>query len=167
MAAYATTADLVQLAISAAALGNVSLGDQEAALEAASRLADSYLGSRFELPISAWGADLKQQVCSLAAYRIMQVRGYSPETGDAEVFRDNYDDAIRWLERVASGTVTPINVVDSSDSPGNTTDATGNARERPFVVQPVSDSCSAGGFWERDGVTVSPGGVGASRKRGW
>jgi phage gp36-like protein len=164
MAAYATRAELYALALPQAALLTVATDAQDSALEAASRKADSYLGVRFELPLTAWGVDLKEAVAKMAAWQLLSVRGFSPEAGDAEVFRRNHEDAVRWLEQVAKGAVTPVDIDDSdAEVPGGTTVST----DAPFVVQPQSDSASAGGLWEKEGLVVAAGTVGASRKRGW
>jgi len=37
----------------------------------------------------------------------MSRRGYDPRGGQNETFRLRHEDAIRWLERVSSGQVTP------------------------------------------------------------
>lgn len=163
MAAYATRPELYQV-VSQTALGSLTTAEQDAALESASRKADSYLGVVFELPLTSWGADLKDAVCYLAAYRLMSRRGFLPESGDAELFRDNYKDAIKWLEQVAGGKVKPIDVVDSSSGINNT-DAAGAARDPSFVLTPSSDSMSAGGYEEGDIIT--PGTVETPRRRVW
>jgi phage gp36-like protein len=118
---YAVPTDLQALSLTAAALTGISADEQQAALDSASGVADGYLASRYTLPITAYGQDLTRAVCNIAAYDLMSVRGYSPD-GSNSTIRDRYDDAIRWLERVAAGTVSPVGVVDSSeDSRGDTT----------------------------------------------
>lgn len=106
MSVYATAADLTRLAIPAEALEGITVEDQDAALSAASSVADGYLASRYTLPLTSWGDDLRRAVCLIAAYDLMTRRGYNPEGGD-EQLRLRYEDAIRWLERVADGKVTP------------------------------------------------------------
>ena len=100
--AYATPDDLTRLGVAAAALSDVPVPDQEAALDAASRLADSYLARRYRLPLVSWGDDLKRAVALIAAYDLIAVRGFAPEGAD-EHLRLRYEDAIRWLEQVAKG----------------------------------------------------------------
>ena len=102
--AYATPSDLARLGVAAAALSDVPVPDQEAALDAASRLADSYLARRYRLPLVSWGDDLKRAVALIAAYDLIAVRGFAPEGAD-EHLRLRYEDAIRWLEQVAKGEV--------------------------------------------------------------
>ncbi len=102
--AYATTTDLTRLGVAADALASVPVVNQESSLESASRLADSYLARRYRLPLVSWGDDLKRAVVLIAAYDLIAVRGFAPEGAD-EHLRLRYEDAIRWLERVARGEI--------------------------------------------------------------
>lgn len=163
---YATRSDMYAYAITADALTGVATGDQDSALNTASRLADSYLTNRFVLPLAVWGEDLRLQVANIAAFLLMRSRGFSPQQGDAEQLRAGYEDAMDWLKAVAAGKVTPTNVTDASAAGVDNTDASGEARDVPSVVQPYSESNSAGGFWNNSD-SVTGGGVGAPRKRGW
>ena len=104
---YATQNDLYRLGLPEGALRGVSLAAIEDALEAASRLADSYLRARYALPLSSWDEALTRAVAIIAAYDLMAVRGYDPARGADEVLRLRYEDAIRWLERVAAGVLSP------------------------------------------------------------
>ncbi len=116
MTRYATTTDLARVGIAAAALSGVSTAAQEAALDAASALADGYLCSRFTLPLSAWGADLTGAVARMAAWEVLRVRGYDPQAGGDEAVRLGYTDAMRWLEGVQAGRVSPQGVTDATPS---------------------------------------------------
>jgi len=113
MAAYATTDDLASLGLRLNAQAGVSPIAINTALEAASRLADSYLQARYKLPLSAWGGDLRRCVAILAAYDIMATRGFAPDATD-EHLRLRAEDATRWLENVARGLTTPVGVTDAS-----------------------------------------------------
>ena len=104
---YATRDDLFRLGLPEGALRGVPPATIEDALEAASRLADSYLRARYALPLSSWDEALTRAVAIIAAYDLMAVRGYDPARGADEVLRLRYEDAIRWLERVAAGAVSP------------------------------------------------------------
>ena len=104
---YASQDDLFRLGLPEGALRGVSPSTIEEALEAASRLADSYLRARYTLPLTAWDGALSRAVAAIAAYDLMAVRGYDPARGADEVLRLRYEDAIRWLERVAAGEVSP------------------------------------------------------------
>lgn len=105
----------MNLGVAAQALEGIEEAAQDAALLAASELADSYLGSRFKLPISTWSSDLKRHVCAVAAWDLLAgTRGFNPEAGSNVTVRARYEDAIRWLEQVAANRVTPAGVTDSS-----------------------------------------------------
>lgn len=111
MARYATTAEFDEHGLRAAAVGTVSSTSKEAALDAASALADSYLCGRFATPLSRWGLDLTQRVCQIAAYELVSSQvGFNPEAGHNMVLVDRKNDAMRWLELVAKGAVTPTNL---------------------------------------------------------
>ena len=56
--AYATITDLTRFGLPSTALTGVSSTTQEEAISAASSLADSYLRSRYDLPLTAYGDDL-------------------------------------------------------------------------------------------------------------
>lgn len=112
---YATRAHLIQFGIRSGALTGIATGDQDAALEAASDLADSYLRARFTLPLAGWQDDLRRAVCNIAAYDLLSARGFNPDAGADVNVRARYDDAVRWLERIAAGQVTP-DVTDSGSS---------------------------------------------------
>lgn len=148
MSSYATPVDLSRHGLSPAALGDVSLWDQQAALDAASSLADGYLAATFTLPIVTPSIDLVIAVCQIAAWNLLRRRGFNPEAGSDAAIRQGYDDSIRWLERVAKGDVVPT-LTDST--PGGAS-AVGGA----FVVQPQQSS--------------GPGGplvIGTPMPRGW
>lgn len=103
--AYADRTDLARLGLRSGALTGVSTGDQDAALEAASDTVDGYLRSRYTLPLSAWGDDLRRAVCTIAAWDILTTRGFDPSKGGDEAIRLRYEDAIKWCEAVSAGRV--------------------------------------------------------------
>ena len=123
MTRYATTTDLTRLGLPSTALSGVATAAQEDALDAASALADGYIGSRFGLPLSAWGDALRGVVCRLAAYDLMVTRGYAPEAGRDDQLRYRYEDSMRWLRDVAGGVVALQGVTDAT--PTDTTDNSG------------------------------------------
>ena len=101
--AYATRTDLTTHGLSSAAIGSISTTAQDAALDAASRVADSYLRARYATPVTGYGVDLTRAVCSLAAWDLLSVRGYDPQRGGDEALRLRAEDALRWLRDVSSG----------------------------------------------------------------
>jgi phage gp36-like protein len=113
--AYASPSDLSRLGVGAAATSGISAADIVAALDAASSLAGGYLAKQFTLPLASWGDDLRRVVCMVAAYDIIGAnRGFNPENGSDITLRVRYEDAIRWLERVAAGDIVPIDIIDAT-----------------------------------------------------
>lgn len=113
--AYATSSDLARLGVGSGATAGIAAGDITAALDAASSLADSYLGAQYTLPLVSWGDDLRRAVCMIAAYDVIAGnRGFNPENGDDTNLRLRYQDALDWLKRLADGSVVPGGVVDST-----------------------------------------------------
>lgn len=115
MSQYAQIADLTDNGINASALVGSTIQQQNQALINASTFCDDYLADVFTLPILApYPLSLILQVCQLAPWFLMKVRGFSPE-GDPTV-RMGYEDSVRWLERVSRGMNVPQGVIDSSGS---------------------------------------------------
>ena len=101
---YATTTDLARYGLPSAALSGIATAAQEAALDAASVFADSYLRSRYgTLPLTSYGVDLTQCVCSLAAEMLLTTRGFDATraTGDAVTLRAG--NARAWLKDISAG----------------------------------------------------------------
>lgn len=135
MSSYATPADFEAYGLPRDAWGERSDDEIQAKLDSACSTADSYLDSptsKFTLPLIApFPESLKDAVCRITAYNLPSVQGYNPE-GQSENLRLRYEDAIRWLEGIAAGRITPVGVTDSS--------STGNgASGVPYVVSPQYD----------------------------
>ena len=83
------------------------------ALSSASRMADSYLSRRYNLPLLDWNIDLKQAVCDIAAYILIFRRGYSPQSGSYDAnFKVKHDMSVNWLSEVGNRNINPA-VVES------------------------------------------------------
>ena len=102
---YATIDDLNGAGLPAPALAGMSLKDQQAALNRASRMADTFLRDRYTLPLRGpFDPSLTLWVCWMAAYFLLSTRGYNPnQSGIDVVVRMNYQDAVDNLKRVANG----------------------------------------------------------------
>lgn len=135
--AYATLADLTVYGVKdAGPFGGLSNSQQQAAIDAANATADGYLAAKFKLPLTSWGADLKQKVVVLARFELLTTRGFAPEGGAAEAITVAYQAAIKWFEGVSKGVITPT-VVDSGQA-----GKTGG----PYVEQGASDPDNVGSF---------------------
>lgn len=159
--AYADVTDLEKYGLPARALQSVSEAQRAAALDAASAEADSYLNLVYQLPLTAWGEDLKAKVCHLAVYDLMANRGYNPSAGQNDTIRTRYQDAVKWLDRVSTGKVRPTGIADSSAGGVNTSETPASFTKQNLPASEGSDS-----FWGSSSG-CSSGGVGTPRRRGW
>lgn len=109
---------------------------------------DSYLSSRYTLPLTVWPDVLRKCCAALAACDLVDTGGRDPNVDSIiDITRKRWLD---WLKMVAQGTVTPDGVIDStpggvpaalgggvrvqsSDSRGYSTRNTGQSRG-PFQV---------------------------------
>jgi len=101
--AYATTTDLARFGLPSGALAGVSTATQEAALDAASAFADSYLRSRYTVPLTSYGVDLTKQVCALAAEDLLTTRGFDPSRANGDAITLRADNARAWFRDVSAG----------------------------------------------------------------
>ena len=117
--AYATRDDLVTLGLPADWLSAASEAQQDKALVRAGSVADGYLASRFTLPITVWGDDLRGCVVDLAVYYLASsVIGYNPASSSSDAsIKDRFDAAMLWLKDISSGKAVPAGVTDSSAPP--------------------------------------------------
>ncbi len=162
---YASQAQLVKVAITQALLDGIDSDAVDYALQTASELVDSYLGTRFDLPLTSYGNDIILATCRIAAYLVLSgPRGFNPGAQDAEAFLLSHDRAVSWLKDVASGKATPAFPA--------TVDAAGfNPQQQPFALAPAQGSIgvSDGSFASEseDDSFVAVGTVGPPRSRGW
>jgi phage gp36-like protein len=115
---YATRADFTKHGLPADALADVPTESQDAALDAASSEADTYLANVFTLPLIApFPPILVQQVCAIAAWNLLTTVGFDPQNGADSAVKSRCEDARRWLERISTSRATLVGAVDSSDPP--------------------------------------------------
>lgn len=113
MSSYATIADLTTWGAPAAALTPYTGQQQQNALDAAASVLDSYLGSRFKLPLIAWGLDVRRSCAIVAVYDLIVARGVNPDAPLVKTLEERYTAELKWLKLVAEGIVVPV-VTDSS-----------------------------------------------------
>lgn len=101
---YASNTEFTEAGLPAGAIVGLSSGMITRTLERASRVADTYLRDRYKLPLSdPYDPSLVDCVCQIAAWRLMQRRGFNPNTPGDAVIRVGYEDAIAFLKRVSNG----------------------------------------------------------------
>lgn len=116
---YATAAEFYQLALPAAALGDLSSTVVDAQLRSAGGLANSYLGRKYAVPLGTWGDDLRMCVCALAAYRILLFNiGFNPNNPQDLAVESDYKRWLQWLKDVAEGHVKPEGITEEPGGQG-------------------------------------------------
>ncbi len=105
MTQYASTTDLDNFGVKSAVFASVSTTKKNAALVSASRTADAYLRSRYDVPLTAWDESLTTAVVKIAQWQLMMTEGFNPEGLD-EVVRLAYEDGIAYLRDLSSGRAT-------------------------------------------------------------
>lgn len=71
----------------------------------ASSHADSYLRKRYTLPLVVFSEDLKSAVAGIVQWRLMSRNGIRPGSGNEDISRLAFEDAIGWLKSIARGEV--------------------------------------------------------------
>jgi phage gp36-like protein len=105
---YCSLEDLAKFGVGAAALRNIPPADLLAAIVSASRIIDSYLKpAEYTLPLTRVGADVQEAAAVIAAWRLMKTRGYNPNDPAHELIRTDFEDKVKWLQGIASGSVIP------------------------------------------------------------
>lgn len=144
---YADLDDAEPFVLNRSLVESFPVDDRHEAIRGASRLIDSYLRSRFKLPLTQIGEDIRRACWTIAAYDLMSSRGFNPESNAAqENLRRRYDDTIRWLERIADGRAVP-----------DVTDSSSGAQEGVAPAGPRITSASQRG-WSSRGSTSGPTG---------
>jgi phage gp36-like protein len=100
MLVYAGIRNVSSLALRAQALVDLTVEEQADGLVAASDQADQKLGARYKLPLVSWSLGISKHAASIASLTFMQARGYAPEPGQRDTFRDAYNQAIDFFDDV-------------------------------------------------------------------
>jgi phage gp36-like protein len=143
---YAGAADLIPYALNRNAFDAIDLPTKVQAINGASRVIDSYLRARFQLPLVQVGEDVKRACAILAVYDLISARGFNPEGTASEAnFRLRYQDTIKWLERIADGRAEP-----------DVTDSSSGAHEGYSPAGPAVSTSTQRGWSSRGNSTVVP-----------
>lgn len=112
---YATLSDLKKrygeqelLDLSALPDGELDVDKINEALDDAAQTIDSYLAGRYTLPLTDEPAVLSRHCCYLARYFLEKNRA-------TDQARQDYEDSIRFLEKVASGAIS-LGLTDSGET---------------------------------------------------
>ena len=114
---YATAQEFDDWAAPSTAYRGITSHEKDVSLQWASRKAAGYVRKRKVLPLISWSEDLKTAVCEIAAYDLMNKRGFPPQSGSDTNYRQRFDDAIAWLTDVSKGLAELDDCVDSSTTP--------------------------------------------------
>lgn len=112
MVQYASSAQFAVFGLPAAALQGFT-GSVDDHLIMGSALFDSYARGRYKVPLTLPAPqEVVVAVCVLAAYSIVNVRGYDPNNGADANLRTRYDDLMGrafgqkgWLQQLSEGKV--------------------------------------------------------------
>lgn len=100
---YATPIELAAIGLPAQALAGVATATQQRHLDDATARIDSYLRTRYSVPLTApYPAEVIECCAKLAAYTLLVWRGFDP-VRSPETFRLGYEDAITWLKDLSAG----------------------------------------------------------------
>lgn len=123
--------DVNAVSLPAGALVNVAADLKACSLIDATDLIVGYLERGSAWPKTTWGGDLRRACSIIAAYDLMVGRGFDPDRYD-ENFRKRYEDIIKWLEKIAEGTINPTDPGGGTD-PGTGTSSHGTPRISSLV----------------------------------
>ena len=89
--------------------GEFSDDEKAYALVSATSIAYSYLQRRYNFPLKNWGMDVIDNVCAIAAYKLIFRQGYSPESGAYDAnWKLRHDQAINWFSEVGNRKIHPV-----------------------------------------------------------
>lgn len=119
MAAYATLEDLYNYGLPLVAMGDVSTATQQKILNGRNDFADDKMRARYLLPLlTPYPVSLIQNICMLAAWDIMMVRGYNPSAGPDANIELRGKMALDWFDGVERQRVHPNVKESTSPTPG-------------------------------------------------
>ena len=104
---YGELADLYTHGAPSAAFGALTDSQRLAGLEAASAELNGVLRARGPLPLTAWGTDVTQKICHVAAYELIARVGFNPAAGSDQNLLLRAQVARDWMKGIARGEVHP------------------------------------------------------------
>jgi phage gp36-like protein len=110
---YCDPSDITDIAVPEHSIEEIPASKRAKACITATDVADGFVGAAYTLPLTAWGEDLRQQCAYLAAAQLFSGRGFDSQGPDKNV-ADNRDSALKWLDRLANGRLSPPGMIDST-----------------------------------------------------
>ena len=112
--AYATLADLYVFGLPLVAMGSVLVATQQRCLDGRNDFADDKFRARYRLPlVPPYPDSLKQNICMLAAWDILMIRGYNPSAAADVNIAARGEMAMKWFDDVERQRAHP-NVTEAS-----------------------------------------------------
>jgi phage gp36-like protein len=145
VSAYCTVAEVGTLGIKRDAYAGKTKEEVEQQIVSTSDFIDSFLGSRYTLPLLVFPDVIKECCADLAAIALIRGGGVDPDADqDIITMRKEWVD---WLKLVAAGTVTPPGVTDSTPgaTPGSSPGGGGRITSSPSRGYSVRGTGSARG----------------------
>lgn len=107
--------DLAVLGIPDSRVSDLSETERDRWLRLATDEASGATQERYGMPLVGWGDDLRNVVCSIAAWMILsKVVGVNPEENADKSIQDNSDAAYKKLRDVARGDSNFVGIIDST-----------------------------------------------------
>lgn len=116
---YCTPTDLVTFVAPSAAWGTITATEKADAILSATAMVNSYLQARYDLPVSAWGRDIRRAAAILAGYDLLLTRSLFRDDTQRANLQLQYEQVIKWLEAVRDGQATPDGLVDNTPTVTN------------------------------------------------
>lgn len=114
MVPYATLTHLYAYGLPLVAMGSVLVATQQTILDGRNDYADDKMRARYRLPLQTpYPVSLIQNICMLAAWDIIMVRGYNPAAGADVNIAARGELAMKWFDDVERQRAHP-NVVEAS-----------------------------------------------------
>lgn len=145
---YATRTDLEQVKVVSAQVQQLEPAIKDQLLANGSAYVDTYLAKRYTLPLVAVDAAVKRHTLSIVIWDMMSMEiGLNPDSSYDKVFRQNFQDAIAWLEGVVAATIDPS----VTDSAGKSTGSAAGTTPSTSTSDRATVRSSRGRGWTTEG----------------
>lgn len=143
---YAQPGDLQNLGMLGQFYQTLTAAQVTEALQSASGLIDDALPSGYTLPLVQWPYSFVQYSCWMAAYILIQARGYNPQNPAELTFETRWKWSQLWLDKLRKNGMRPGQIIDSSSGAVAGASAPNAA---PNTVSPSPTNRTWGTHWRR------------------